>query len=88
MSFGAFNSALSIPLSDKVVTDFVYFFAVSNACYMKLEVFITNIKFSEQIIIDNITEIFASSVPGPDCIQESWGKCGIELAVALQMLFI
>ena len=84
-----FNSAFSIPLSDKVVTDPVSFFAVSNACYKKSEVLLTSINFSEQMIIDAISEISASSAPGPDGIQASfWKKCAIELAVPLQMLFI
>ena len=82
-----FNSAFSIPLSDKVVTDPVSFFAVSNACYKKSEVLLTSINFSEQMIIDAISEISNSS--GPDGIQASfWKKCTIELAVPLQMLFI
>ena len=84
-----FNSAFSIPLSDKVVTDPVSFFAVSNACYKKSEVLLTSINFSEQMIIDAISEISASSAPGPDGIHASfWKKCAIELAVPLQMLFI
>ena len=75
-----FNSAFSIPLSDKVVTDPVSFFAVSNACYKKSEVLLTSINYSEQIIIDAISEISASSAPGG--IQASfWKKCAIELAV-------
>ena len=45
-----FNSAFSIPLSEKVVTDPVSFFAVSNACYKKSEVLLTSINFSEQNI--------------------------------------
>ena len=53
-----FNSAFSIPLSNKVVTDPVSFFAVSNACYKKSEVLLTSINFSEQMIIDAISEIF------------------------------
>ena len=45
--------------------------------------------FSEQMIIDAISEISVSSAPGPDGIQASfWKKCAIELAVPLQMLFI
>ena len=36
-----FNSAFSIPLSNKVVTDPVSFFAVSIACYKKSEVLLT-----------------------------------------------
>ena len=81
-----FNSVFSIPLSNKVVTDPVSFFAISNACYKKSEVLLTNINFSEQMIIDAISEI---SAPGPDGIQASfWKKCAIELAVPLQMLFI
>ena len=41
------------------------------------------------MIIDAISEISASSAPGPDGIQASfWKKCAIELAVPLQMLFI
>ena len=84
-----FNSAFSIPLSNKVVTDPVSFFAISNACYKKSEVLLTSINFSEQMIIDAISEISASSSPGPDGIQASfWKKCAIELAVPLQMLFI
>ena len=84
-----FNSAFSIPLSNKVVTDPVSFFAVSNACYKKSEVLLTSINFSEQLIIDAISEISASSAPGPDGILASfWKKCAIELAVPLQMLFI
>ena len=84
-----FNSAFSIPLSNKVVTDPVSFFAISNACYKKSEVLLTSINFSEQMIIDAISEISASSAPGPDGIQASfWKKCAIELAVPLQMLFI
>ena len=80
------NSAFSIPVSDKVVTDPVSFFVVSNACYKKSEVLLTSINFSEQMIIDAIS---ASSAPGPDGIQASfWKKCAIELAVPLQMLFI
>ena len=81
-----FNSAFSIPLSNKVVTDPVSFFAISNACYKKSEVLLTSINFSEQMIIDAISEISASSSPGPDGIQASfWKKCAIELAVPLQM---
>ena len=77
----------SIPLSDKVVTDPVSFFAVSNACFKKSEVLLTSINFSEEMIIDAISENSASS--GPDGIQASfWKKCAIELAVPLQMLFI
>ena len=84
-----FNSAFSIPLSNKVVIDPVSFFAISNACYKKSEVLLTSINFSEQMIIDAISEISASSAPGPDGIQASfWKKCAIELAVPLQMLFI
>ena len=41
---------------------------VSNACYNKSEVMPTNIKFSEQIIINDISEISASSAPGLDVI--------------------
>ena len=83
------NSAFSIPLSNKVVTDPVSFFAVSNACYNKSEVLLTSINFSELVIIDVISEISASSAPGPDGIQAFfWEKCAIELAVPLQMLFI
>ena len=55
-----FNGAFSIPLSDKVVTDPVSFFAVSNACYKKSEALPTSINFSEQMIIDAISEIYAS----------------------------
>ena len=41
------------------------------------------------MIIDAISEIPASSAPGPDGIQTSfWKKCAIELVVPLQMLFI
>ena len=41
------------------------------------------------MIIDAISEISASSAPGPDGIQTSfWKNCAIELAVPLQMLFI
>ena len=41
------------------------------------------------MIIDAISEISASSAPGPDGIQASFcKKCAIELAVPLQMLFI
>ena len=65
-----FNSAFSIPLSDKVVTDPVSFFAVSNACYKKSEVLLTSINFSEKMVIDAISEISASS--GPDGIQASF----------------
>ena len=73
------NSAFSTPLSYKVVTDPVFFFAVSNACYKKSEVLLTSINFSEQMIIDAIS---ASSAPGPDGIQASFlKKCAIELAV-------
>ena len=72
-----------------MVTDPVYFFAVSNACYKKSEVLLTSINFSEHVIIDDISEISASSAPGPDGIQASfWKKCAIEFAVPLQMLFI
>ena len=72
-----------------MVTDPVSFFAISNACYKKSEVFLTSINFSEQMIIDAISVISASSAPGPDGIQASfWKKCAIELAVPLQMLFI
>ena len=67
-----FNSSFSIPLSDKVVSDPVSFFAVSNACYKKSEVLLTSINFSEQMIIDAISEISASSAPGPDGIQASF----------------
>ena len=81
-----FNSAFSIPLSHKVVTDPVSFFAISNACYKKSEVLLTSINFSEQMIIDAISEISASSAPGPDGIQASfWKKCAIESAVPLQI---
>ena len=69
-----FNSAFSIPLSNKVVTDPVSFFAISNACYKKSEVLLTSINFSEQMIIDAISEIYASSAPGPDGIQASIWK--------------
>ena len=70
-----------------MVTDPVSFFAVSNACYKKSEVLLTSINFSEQLIIDAISEISASS--GPDGILASfWKKCAIELAVPFQMLFI
>ena len=58
------NSAFSIPLSNKVVTDPVSFFAISNACYKRSEVLLTSINFSEQMIIDAISEISASSAPG------------------------
>ena len=69
------NSAFSIPLSNKVVTDPVSFFAIYNACYKKSEVLLTSINFSEQMIIDAISEISASSAPGPDGIQASfWEK--------------
>ena len=62
---------------------------VSNACYKKSEVWLTSINFSEQMIIDAISEISASSAPIPNGIQASfWKKCAIELAVPLQMLFI
>ena len=64
----------SIPLSNKVVTDPVSFFAISNACYKKSEVLLTSINFSEQMIIDAISEISASSAPGPDGIQASFWK--------------
>ena len=68
-----------------MVTDPVPFFAVSNACYKKSEVFLTSINFSEQVIIDVIS---ASSASGPDGIQASfWKKCANELVVPLQMLF-
>ena len=80
------NSAFSVPLSNKVVTDLVSFFAVSNVCYKKSEVLLTNINFSDQMIIDVISKISANSAPGPDEILT--GKCVIELAVPLQMLFI
>ena len=81
------NSAFSIPLSNKVVTDHVCFFAVSNVCYKKSEVLVTSKNFSEQMIIDAISEISASSAP--DGIQASfWKICAIELAVPLQILFI
>ena len=60
------------PLSNKVVTDPVSFFAVSNACYTKSELLLTSINFSEQMIIDAISEISAS--PGPDGIQTSFWK--------------
>ena len=56
-----FISALSIPLSNKVITDPVSFFVVSNACHKKSELLITSINFSEQIIIDAISEISAGS---------------------------
>ena len=69
-----------------MVTDPVSFFAISNACYKKSEVLLTSINFSEQMIIDAISEISASSAPGPDGTQASfWKKCAIELAVPLQM---
>ena len=85
----SFNSAFSIPLSDKDVTDPVSFFVVSNACYKKSEVLLTSINFSEKMIIDAISEISASSAPGPDGIHASfWKKCAIKLAVPLQMSFI
>ena len=72
-----FNSAFSIPLSNKVGTDPVSFFAVSNACYKKPEVLLTSFNFSEQMIIDDISEISASSAPGPDGIHASfWEKMG------------
>ena len=62
---------------------------VSNACYKKSGVLLTSINFSEQMIIDAISEISASSAPGPEGIQASfWEKCAIELAGPLQMLFI
>ena len=57
-----------------MVTDPVSFFAVSNACYKKSEVLLTSINFSEQLIIDAISEISASSAPGPDGIQASFWK--------------
>ena len=60
-----FNSAFSIPLSNEVVTDPVSFFTVSNVCYRKSEVLLTSINFSEQVIIDTISEISASSATGP-----------------------
>ena len=69
-----FNSAISIQLSYKVVTDSVSFFALSNGCYKKADVLPTNIKFSEQMIIDAISELSASSAPGPDGIQASFWK--------------
>ena len=55
-----------------MVTDPVSFFAVSNACYKKSEALLTNINFSEQMIIDAIFEISASSAAGPDGIQASF----------------
>ena len=62
------------------LTDPVSFFAVSNACYKKSEVLLTSINFSEQMIFDAISEISASSAPGPDGIQASfWKKCAIDL---------
>ena len=67
-------SAFSIPLSNKVVTNPVCFFAISNACYKKSEVLLTSINLSEQMIIDAISEISASSAPGPDGIQSSFWK--------------
>ena len=77
-----FNSAFSIPLSNKVVTDPVSFFVVSNACYNESELLLTSINFSEQIIIYALSEISACSAPGPDGIQASfWKKCAIELAL-------
>ena len=72
--FEQFNSAFSIPLSNKVVTDPVSFFAVSNACYKKSEVLLTSINFSEHVIIDAISESSASSAPDPDGIQASFWK--------------
>ena len=84
-----FNSAFLIPLSNKVVTDPVSFFTVSNACYKKSEVLLTSINFSEQIIIYAISEISASSAPGLNGMQASfWKRGAIEFAVPLQMLFI
>ena len=62
---------------------------VANACYKKSEILLTSINFSEQMIIDVITDISASSAPGPNGIQASfWKKCAIELAVLLQILLI
>ena len=69
-----FNSPFSIPLSNKVVTDPVSLFAVSNDCYKKSELLLTSINFSEQMIIDAISEIPASSTSGPDGIQASFWK--------------
>ena len=72
-----------------MVTDPVSFFAVSNACYKKSALLLTRINFSEQLNIDTLSEISASSAPGPDGIQVSfWKQCAIELAAPLQMLFI
>ena len=84
-----FNSEFSIPLSNKVVTGPISFFAVSNACYKKLEVLLTSINFSEQMIIDAIYEISPVQL---QVLMEfrllSGKKCAIELSVPLQMLFI
>ena len=57
-----------------MVTDPVSFFAISNVCYKKSEVLLTSINFSEQMIIDAISEISTSSAPGPDEIQSSFWK--------------
>ena len=69
-----FNSAFSILLSNKVVIDTVSFFVVSNACYKRSELLLTSINFSEQMSIDAISEISASSAPDPDGIQASFWK--------------
>ena len=81
-----FNIAFSIPLSNKVVTDPVSFFAVSKCLLQEIRSIANKYQLSEHMIIDAIS---ASSAPGPDGIQASvWKKCAIELAVPLQMLFI
>ena len=46
-----FNSAFSIPLSNKMVTDLVSLFAVFNACYKKSEVLVTTSTLVNKLLL-------------------------------------
>ena len=64
-----FNSAFSIPLSNKVVTDPVSFFAVSNACYKKSEVLLTSINLSVPLQMLFIQYLESGIIP--DCLKRA-----------------
>ena len=83
-----FNSFFTTPLPNKQVTDPESFFSVESITSQNEEAFLTNIIFTESIIIDSIKELSSNSAAGPDGISASLLlNCASELAPSLLILF-
>ena len=83
-----FTSVFTTPDPKQIVTDPVSFFAHEHITDISHKMYLTDIEFNEDIIIEAIHELSPNSAAVPDCVPSSLlTNCATELAPVLLLIF-